>query len=582
MGSKVSPEVDCAAQLVASQSAQLFVSDNSAHAANSGWVIPGLALDHLPLAASIVDLQGRIAYCNDAARALWGRGPEEGQDRWSGAWGLLSGDGTAIMAHETPLARVLQTGAAVAHPEIFIQRPDGSQVPCAPYAAPIRDDQGQLLGALEVLVDVSEQRAAETRLANTDVVTGLPNRRAIDRYLRDVLMGSQGQGVGVFRVDIDKFRDINDVFGASAGDAVLAQTGQRIAQLIGTGYLGRAAGDEFIIILNQNVSSTAALALGDQILKAVAAPFIVDGQTLRVSVSIGAALSPADGTSPETLLKNSDVALARAEAEGRSTMRLFDAERDRKALMRSVLAEDIKQAMAAGQFSLHFQPKVLIDGTLRAYEALLRWHHPLYGPIPPDTFIPLAEESGLIVVLGQWVIDEACRTALSWPAPVRVAVNVSPAQFRFSNLPGDVAASLAKTGLDPARLELEITEGVLFHDFAGASAALHECLALGVSIALDDFGAGYASFSYLHSFPFSKIKLDRGLTRNVVHDQRSRVIVETLVSLCHRLDMRILAEGVETAEQYQVLKAMGCDEAQGFFFGRPAALAHYTPPEQRR
>jgi EAL domain-containing protein (putative c-di-GMP-specific phosphodiesterase class I) len=293
-------------------------------------------------------------------------------------------------------------------------------------------------------------------------------------------------------------------------------------------------------------------------------------------LSIGVAIFPTDGNAAATILANADAALYRAKAEGRGTIRFFEADMDERLRERRALQHDLRSAIERGQLSLHYQPQVRMDGTPIGFEALVRWNHPVHGTVAPGSFIPLAEESGTIIPIGQWILREACREAASWPRPLQIAVNLSPVQFQHGDLPGVVHSVLLETGLAAGRLELEITEGVLIGDFSRAVSILRRLKALGVRIAMDDFGTGYSSLSYLQSFPFDKIKIDQAFIANLDRNVQSTAIIRAVIGLGHGLSLPVSAEGVETQEQMSFLVRESCDEVQGFLFGRPQPIDAYA------
>jgi predicted signal transduction protein with EAL and GGDEF domain len=317
-------------------------------------------------------------------------------------------------------------------------------------------------------------------------------------------------------------------------------------------------------------------ALAERIQASVAAEIEVDGQPLRTGVTIGVAIFPSDARDMASLVSNADTALYRAKAEGRGTVCFFEAEMDEQLRERRVLQHDLKSAIARHDIVLHYQPQARIDGTVVGFEALVRWMHPTRGMVSPLTFIPLAEESGLIMPIGEWILREACREAASWPKPLQIAVNLSPMQFRHGDLPGLVQSILLETGLAPHRLEIEITEGVLIGDFSRAASILRRLKTLGVHIAMDDFGTGYSSLSYLQAFPFDKIKIDQTFISKLDRNHQSAKIVRAVINLGHQLDMPVLAEGVETPEQLAFLKGESCSEIQGYLLGRPGPIAQYA------
>jgi predicted signal transduction protein with EAL and GGDEF domain len=334
-------------------------------------------------------------------------------------------------------------------------------------------------------------------------------------------------------------------------------------------------GDEFTVIVEGPQPATAE-ALADKLLAATTEEIEVEGQEFRIGATIGVAIYPTDGEDATTLLGNADAALDQAKAEGRGSIRFFEAQMDHLLRARRDLQLDLRSAAACGELKLYFQPQAQMDGSVVAFETLLRWHHPHRGMILPSTFIPLAEESGLIVPIGEWVLREACREAAAWPNPLQVAINLSPVQFQHGDLVGLVHSVLQETGLSPNRLELEITESVLIGDFSSALSILRRLKLLGVRIAMDDFGTGYSSLSYLQSFPFDKIKIDKTFIANLDHNPQSAAIIRAVIGLGHGLELPVLAEGVETKSQLDFLTREACDQVQGYVVGRPLPIEDYA------
>ena len=380
----------------------------------------------------------------------------------------------------------------------------------------------------------------------------------------------------VLCLDLDRFKQVNDVFGHAAGDTLLATVARRMQDAIGDTFLARLGGDEFAIVAPAGAHPPKAAALAEKLLAAVVDEIVIDQQHLRVGLSIGVALFPDDGTDPDALTANADAALYRAKAEGRGTIRFFEAEMDQQIRKHHAIQLDLRGAIERNELELYFQPQARLQHEIVAFEALLRWHHPVRGFVPPSTFVPLAEESGLIFGIGEWVLREACREAARWSNPLRVSVNLSPVQFRHGDLPSLVHAILLETGLPPARLELEVTEGVLINDFERTVSILRRLKSLGVRVAMDDFGTGYSSLSYLQAFPFDKIKIDQRFICNLEHDAQSATIVRAVIGLARGLNIPVLAEGVETQAQLNFLTAEHCDKVQGFLIGRPEPISHYA------
>ena len=365
------------------------------------------------------------------------------------------------------------------------------------------------------------------------------------------------------------------MFGHSGGDALLCGVAARLRDAVGDAFVARLGGDEFTIILPGAQPDSAAI-FGERLLKEMSEDYEIGGRRLRSGLSIGIAIYPNDGKDAATLLANADAALYRAKADGRGTIRFFEAEMDERLRERRAIQQELQSAIARGELALHYQPQAKIGGEIIGFEALVRWKHPTRGLVPPMTFIPIAEESGLIVPIGEWVLREACREASTWPKQLRVAVNLSPVQFRHGDLPALLHTILLETGLAADRVELEITEGVLMADFARALSVLRRLKALGVRIAMDDFGTGYSSLSYLQSFPFDKIKIDRTFISNIENNPQSAAIVRAVVSLAHGLDLPVVAEGVENSGQLEFLTRETVDEVQGYLVGRPHPIGHYS------
>ncbi len=387
---------------------------------------------------------------------------------------------------------------------------------------------------------------------------------------------STDKGYTVFVFDLDLFKAVNDSLGHPAGDALLKSVAARLQQVVrDTDTVGRLGGDEFAILLHaEGEQRESAELLAQHLLRVVGAPYEINGHRVVIGISIGIAMAPQDGTDSENLLKNADLALYRAKADGRNTYRFFEPEMDEDLRLRRTLELDLHNAVANDEFEAHYQPVVdLSSGDICAIEALIRWRHPVRGVIAPDRFIPVAEDGGLITAIGRWVLRRACKDAATWPAHIRVAVNLSPVQFRSSDLLEIIAAALADCGLAPERLELEITESVLLQKNARDLATLHQIKNLGVSVVLDDFGTGYSSLSYLRLFPFDKIKIDKSFIREMPNRSDCAAIVCAIANLGRELDMVTTAEGVETEEQLQFVRAAGCKQAQGFLIGRPCPVS---------
>jgi diguanylate cyclase (GGDEF)-like protein len=427
--------------------------------------------------------------------------------------------------------------------------------------------------------DITERRRVEAKIAymaHHDALTDLPNRLQLYEQLRQLLARTrQGQHVAVFCLDLDRFKDVNDAHGHPVGDLLLKAVADRLRQCIrDADMVARLGGDEFAIMQAGASQPTDATSLASRLIEVIGAPYELDGKQVTVDLSIGIALAPGDGLDPEQLLKNADMALYRAKSDGHGLYRFFEPEMDARMQARRNLEIDLRKAIANGEFELFYQPLVdMKTEYVTGFEALIRWRHPERGMIPPLDFIAVAEETGLIVPIGDWVLRQACAEAATWPSNVKIAVNLSPVQFRNKILLPSVVSALAASGLSPNRLELEITESVLLQDSGATLAVLHELRGLGVRISMDDFGTGYSSLSYLRKFPFDKIKIDQSFIFDMSDHDDSLAIVRAVIAMGSGLGIATTAEGVETAEQFKQLKLEGCTEVQGYLFSPPRPAA---------
>jgi diguanylate cyclase (GGDEF)-like protein/PAS domain S-box-containing protein len=425
--------------------------------------------------------------------------------------------------------------------------------------------------------DITERKSYEERIAHIahhDALTGLPNRKAFSDHMAALLgSGAAVEPFALLYIDIDHFKHINDSMGHPAGDALLVEVARRLRSLVGPrDMVARLGGDEFALVVMLDARD--AEAFTGTVMDAFERPFALDGAEEYVACSVGVALAPADGDDVTVLQRNADLALYAAKASGRSTSRLYEAAMRLTAERRHDLTVEMRQALAAGDFELHFQPLMsLADDRISAFEALVRWRHPQRGLLPPADFIPVAEETGLISALGEWVLREACHAAARWPGEIKVAVNLSPCQFRDVGLLATVVSALDRAGLHPSRLELEITESVLLSENGQNLQLLHALRELGVRIAMDDFGTGYSSLSYLRAFPFDKIKMDRSFVSGIETDPGSMAIVRAVTGLGSGFNLTTTAEGVETPEQLAKLRREGFGEVQGYLLARPMAQA---------
>jgi len=430
--------------------------------------------------------------------------------------------------------------------------------------------------------DISERKEAAARIAHLayhDSLTGLPNRAVFtDHIARSVgKAADQDQPLAVLCIDLDGFKTVNDLHGHPAGDELLIEVAQRLRSVTrGNELVSRLGGDEFAIVQEGGTQPGHADLLSERIIASLRAPFEVGGQSVRISASIGVAVFPVDAATAANLIKNADMALYRAKGEGRGLTRFYEAAMDEALRQRRQLEADLRTALGNGELKVHYQPLAELDsGEIVGFEALLRWDHPVHGPISPEMFIRLAEESGFIIKLGEWVLHEACSEAKRWTPPLKLSVNLSPLQFLQADLVGAIEHVLADTGLDPVRLELEVTEGLLIKDAKGALAILERLKALGVQISMDDFGTGYSSLSYFRMFPFDKVKIDRSFVADMIANPQARAIIRSVIGLGHGLGVPVVAEGVETAEQLDALRAEGCDQVQGYLIARPNPISHF-------
>ncbi len=456
------------------------------------------------------------------------------------------------------------------------------------------DEVGRVAVALEALrSDAMAAEKSEARIVHMachDALTGLPNRNLLYERMEHALgLAGRGQNCAALCLDLDRFKDVNDTFGHPVGDQLLQAVSERLLACVRENdTVSRLGGDEFVVLLIGLETPDSAGLLAQRIVRTLSDPFDLDGHSIVVGASVGIAVTPQDATSAVTLLKSADTALYRAKLDEPGSYRFFEPEMDARLQARVALERDLRQAVRDEAFVLAYQPQYnLATDQLCGFEALLRWHHPVRGTVGPVEFIPLAEDTGLIVPIGAWVLRQACAEAVNWPATVKLAVNLSAVQFKSQVLVQTVRQALADSGLPPTRLDLEITEGVLLNNSAATLAVLHELRDLGVSISMDDFGTGYSSLSYLRSFPFDKIKIDQSFVRDLSQHEDSRAIIRAVVALGKSLGMTTTAEGVETEDQLTQLRREGCTEVQGYLFSKPtsaeaARLLAHGVGERRR
>jgi diguanylate cyclase (GGDEF)-like protein len=434
-------------------------------------------------------------------------------------------------------------------------------------------------GASSYLIDSYNQEEALRRyrhLALHDAMTGLPNRPHLEHWLQTHLRRGPDEtaGAAIIAIDLDRFKDINDAHGHAAGDHVLRTAAERLTQVLETDeILARIGGDEFVAVKTCIFRKTDAENFARRLRETIAMPIEWNDLILSIDASLGVSLFPDDAGEIEALLQRADLAMYRAKQSGSGNIRFYDEQMDEGSRQRAALAIELRHALARNELELFYQPQIdVMSGELVGYEALLRWNHPEHGLVPPSDFIPIAEQTGLIGPIGEWVLREACRAAARWDQPYKIAVNVAPAQFLFADLPAVVRTALAEADLPPARLELEVTESSIISDLQNALHIVRQLKSYGVKIAMDDFGTGYSSLSTLQCFPFDKIKIDRSFVRSVHHNAQASAIVRATIILARSLGIPVLAEGVESQAELDFLRAEGCQEAQGYLFGRPLPL----------
>ncbi len=546
------------------------------------------ALTNMPHGVCMFEADKRLIMCNAAYSKLYGLPPE-------------------LTLPGTPLQRILEhlawAGRGPAAMAEYLTVVDNAMAVQSTSVRKAELQDGRTIrithntmndgGYVAIHEDITEAvRAAEQirYLGSHDGLTGLPNRFSLyDRIEEALLRARRGGMFAIHSLDLDNFKSVNDTHGHPIGDLLLKQATERFQQrLRETDILARLGSDEFVALQAGIESPEPAASLARRFVEAMEEPFNLDGRLIYLGVSVGVSVYPGDGADVDTLLRNANLAMYRCKSEGRSTYRFFKFAMDARIQQRRLLELDIRRAVANGEFELYYQPQVdARTEDITGCEALLRWNHPSRGLVPPSEFIPVAEESGVIVPLGAWAVQQASRDAATWPNPIAVAVNLSPAQFKDPALVQTVISALNASGLSPLRLELEITESTLLSNSDATIATLNELRALGVRIAMDDFGTGYSSLSYLRSFTFDKIKIDRSFIKDLGEKSDCAAIVKAIADLGAALGMTITAEGVETVEQLALVRDLGCVEAQGYLFGKPStaraflAMLHLKVPAGR-
>jgi diguanylate cyclase (GGDEF)-like protein/PAS domain S-box-containing protein len=536
------------------------------------WAFLDLIINHVPSAIFVKRASDRrYVLVNGAGERFWGKSREAMIGKTAAevfpaaeASKIASRDDTLLHSFQ-PMFDEREIITASGEPRMILSR-----------RIVFNDQRDQTLFILGVVDDVTERKLAEARiarLAHYDSLTGVPNRTLFrEQLMKELSFTRRGARLAVLYLDLDYFKNINDTLGHRAGDELLKEVALQIRSCLNEGDLiARLGGDEFAVVRTSLQNPKDAEVLAQQLRDAVAGrSFYLNGHQTGSDLSIGIALAPEDGLEIDELLNHADLALYGAKAEGRGNYRFYEPEMNARMKRRRALEVDLRSALQKNEFVPYYQPILALEsGTISGCEALLRWRHPLRGMVLPTEFVPVAEETGLINSIGEWVLKQACVDATHWPDSIRVAVNVSPAQFRNSALPLVVVAALAESGLQARRLELEITESVLMQNSESSLLMLHQLRELGVRIALDDFGTGFSSLSYLRSFPFDRIKVDRSFVADLQHGSEAAAIVHAILSLASSLKMKTTAEGVETATQRGLLQAAGCDEMQGYLFSQP-------------
>ncbi|MDP9009164.1 MAG: EAL domain-containing protein [Pseudomonadota bacterium] len=546
-----------------------------------------VTLNSIGGAVMSTDADGHVTFLNMVAERLTGWSREDAAGRPFEEVFQLVDELTRARVCD-PMMRAIRENKTVGlPPNCILVRRDGFEAAIEDSAAPIRDRHGQVTGAVMVFHDVSAARALSLRmsyLAQHDSLTDLPNRLLLNDRLAQAMAAAQrgGTKLGLLYLDLDRFKTINDSLGHGIGDRLLKSVAQRLLGCVRQAdTVSRQGGDEFVILLSQLTQGQDAAVSAEKILTALSLPHQIDEHTLYATASIGVVTFPDDGVHADALLKNADFAMYQAKESGRNCYQFFKPEMNAKAAQRQSIENGLRVAIEKQALLLHYQPKFdLRTGAITAVEALVRWRHPTRGVLPPSEFIAVAEESGLIVSLGKWVLREACRQVKRWQDAglkgIRMAVNISAVELRAKGFVQGVCAILQGTGCDPASLEFELTETFLLQDPTSTASVLRTLKGIGVHLALDDFGTGYSSLSYLRRFPIDTLKIDRSFMHDVVSDGDNASIVRAVISLGRSLHMRVVAEGVETDGQLHFLQEHGCPEGQGYLLSRPAAAKHIT------
>jgi diguanylate cyclase (GGDEF)-like protein/PAS domain S-box-containing protein len=544
-----------------------------------------VTLNSIGDAVACTDSSGNITYLNLVAEKMTGSSREEAAGRPM-AEVLRIMDATSRKAIANPMEQAVDQNKTVHLPSnSILLRRDGGEIPIEDSVSPIHDREGRATGAVIVFRDVSAAQAMALQMAHSaqhDFLTGLPNRMLLnDRVSQAISLAARHmKKVAVLFLDLDGFKHVNDSLGHPIGDKLLQSIAKRLVDCgRSSDTVSRQGGDEFVVLLSEVEQSNDAAVTARRMLQAVAEPHSIGQHDLHITSSIGVSIYPDDGPDAETLIKNADTAMYQAKENGHQSYQFFKPAMNVRAVKRQSIEESLRRALERQEFALHYQPKVnLRTGEITGAEALIRWTHPIRGSVPPSDFIPIAEDCGLILPIGNWVLREACRQARAWVnaglPTTTVAVNISAMEFRDENFLQGVFAILEETGLDPTSLELELTESVLMRHVGSTESILKTLRARGVRLAVDDFGTGYSSLSYLRKFPINALKIDQSFVRQITTAPDETTIVTAVISMGRSLKLRVIAEGVETQEELSFLQAHQCDEAQGYYFSRPIAPEH--------
>ncbi|MBW8458509.1 MAG: EAL domain-containing protein [Thiobacillus sp.] len=546
-----------------------------------------VTLNSIGDAVLTTDLLGNVTYLNLVAETMTGWPCEEALGRpVSEVFNIF--DGTTRLPAANPMQRAMAENESVGlGADCVLVHRDGSESAIEDSAAPIHNREGRVTGAVIVFHDVSESRAMAlemAHLAQHDFLTGLPNRLLLtERFSHAIgLAQRHTKQVGLLFLDLDNFKHINDSLGHAVGDRLLQSVANRLVECVRTtDTVCRLGGDEFVILLAEVGQPQDAAHIAETLRAALAMPHQVNGHELHINLSIGISVFPDDGIDVDTLMQNADTAMYHAKASGRDNYQFFKADMNARAVRRMFVERSLRRALKLGEFLLHYQPKIdLASGAITGAEALIRWQDPEAGFVTPEHFVPIAEESGLIVPIGQWVLRAVCRQVQTWLdsglRAVPVAVNISAVEFRHPGFLDGVARILKETGLAPRYLELEITESILMHDAESSTSVLAALKAMGVQLAIDDFGTGYSSLSYLGRFPIDTLKIDQSFVRDICTDADNATIVAAVIGMGKSLKLRVIAEGVETHEQLAFLQARHCGEGQGFHFSHPVSAEAFA------